>query len=528
MTFQSLKSADCLKSLPIKSENCQNQLHRHLYWHRHQKMKTTHSSVSSCIMALVAVSSVNTFVRAATSDISLVEFQDLLFSEVNSEVQQQSTELQDDRRLHGRFLRDDDVTPEAIDLWNGIIQHGWDVSESVHEIFPSSRRSLKSRNLTKNKTSDELLSGYIPFLVCSHSSEQMSAFSRLQPMIHRTDALLQDAIVVRNDPLKTCFHVSMQHEDAKLLRDSVTEENEGHSFTVAPMTDLMKIQVDSLSMIYEDSWSLPKKATEDEWERLVRVGLSVGHRMNLDAYEVNLIAKDIIDDILSLSSKSNSRRSLRKNSKDASSKFASISDTFSLTAIHNSYDQETRRLRKGTAYADANASNRWRRALEEGLEQDHSCEVMFEKLTLNAHYDNKGFDIVLNPTITSSTTNDKYNDGIEKECEKDHTCTASNNHCVASFVIALSTHPLILSIETESQVIADDYESQWITQTKSIGNRPLRDIGINGKDQVISIIDSGLDINHKYFGPTDGKVFEVSLSQHIFCLCFPNSKLFSS
>ena len=84
--------------------------------------------------------------------------------------------------------------------------------------------------------------------------------------------------------------------------------------------------------------------------------------------------------------------------------------------------------------------------------------------------------------------------------------------------MTLSTHPLVLSIDTEGPIIANDFESQWITQTKQVGNRPLRDIGINGKDQIISVVDSGLDINHKYFGPTSDKVFDVSIHISFFVL----------
>lgn len=153
----------------------------------------------------------------------------------------------------------------------------------------------------------------------------------------------------------------------------------------------------------------------------------------------------------------------------------------------------------------------WRRALQEGLEADHSCEAMLNNFQLSAHPNNEGFDIILNPSNKKTT---HHNDGIEiktLECEQEHLCSASNTHCVASLAMALSTHPLVLSIESEDQIIADDYESQWITQTKREGKVPLKDIlGLNGKNQIISIIDSGLDINHKYFGPTNKKVFNVS------------------
>ena len=150
-------------------------------------------------------------------------------------------------------------------------------------------------------------------------------------------------------------------------------------------------------------------------------------------------------------------------------------------------------------------SPHWSRALELGLEADHSCQAMFQMLHVDVHYDNEGFDIIFNRNDgieeEDINNNEEHNDDIEFEldvqCENDVNCSsASNKHCVASLVMALSTHPLVLSVESEGPIVADDYEAQWITQSKVEGKRPLRDIGINGTNQIISIIDSGLDIHH--------------------------------
>ena len=144
---------------------------------------------------------------------------------------------------------------------------------------------------------------------------------------------------------------------------------------------------------------------------------------------------------------------------------------------------------------------------------------MFKRLDVTVHFDNEGFDIVLNPS-PSSLNNDRiekfrnYHNGNsnndEIEIQLDSSSSASNNNCVASLIMGLSTHPLVLSVESEGPILTNDFEAQWITQSGTEGKRPLRDIGIDGTNQVISIIDSGLDINHKYFGPTDEKVFDVS------------------
>lgn len=163
-----------------------------------------------------------------------------------------------------------------------------------------------------------------------------------------------------------------------------------------------------------------------------------------------------------------------------------------------------------TAYNDN--SSRWTQSIELGLEADHSCDAMFEMTRLDVHFDNEGFDIILN------RDNDGVEEGLNKrECDdmeyeaqyenEVQDSSASNKYCVASLVMALSTHPKVLSVEVEKPITADDYEAQWITQSKVEGERPFRDIGIDGTNQVISIIDSGIDTEHNYFGPSGKMIF---------------------
>ena len=457
-------------------------------------------------------------------NISLVEFQDLLYSELNSEIEELSKKIvandgsdsdqhHEDIRLNGRFLREEDVTLPAEALWKRVVQHGWDLSQStVQDILALRHTQEKNRRRLDHVLTNfpDDLHKYHPFLVCSEtpSETEKSGFRRLEPVLKLTGALLEDNIIVRNDPNKTCAHVSMKYEVAQNLRESIERKENEDKISIVPLTDLMKIQVDTLTMIYEDSWTVPRFNSPDDWERLIRVGLSAGHRINIDTNEAEMIVDLIMRDMKSFGSKKRQHnRGLRARpaqnvlSRDTSS----LLDIFSVTAM--TYDLDHNMRRKLSAY---DIQNRWIRALHEGLGSDHFCEAMFNSLEVDVHKNNQGFDIMLNPR-KKSTTND--NDGIEKQtlkCEEDHQCLASNSHCVASLVMALSTHPLVLSIEAESPIVTSDYESQWITQSKVKGKRPLRDIGITGKNQVISVIDSGLDIDHKYFGPTDPKVFNVS------------------
>ena len=477
-------------------------------------------------LKIIILFSHNTF--SIARDISLVDFQSLLYSEVNSELEvilvkradtadTADTSFDDsvsrtDKRLQGRFLREEDVTELAQNLWQNIVQHGWNLFQSPSKVHPALSSAQKRRlDYSKSDTTDEM-QVFHPYLVCSETtSNTTSGFERLQPMLIRTGAFLQDELVVFNAPDKTCYHVSMQYENAKNLSEATTQEED--QISLVPLTDLMKIQVDTLTMIYEDSWAVPRVASLNDWERLIRIGFTAGHRMNVDSNEAETVAQDIIVDIRSFGS--------QKMKKDTSRRLKATNQTlandFSLTAMY-SKGGNLRKLSK-------HDQSRWLRVLEEGLESEHSCEAMFKSLEIKTHHNNQGFDIVLNPTEKSIN---HHNDGIENKtlkCEQANECTASNKQCVASLIMALSTHPLVLSIEAEGPILSSDHEAQWITQTKRKGSRPLRDIGVNGENQIISVIDSGLDINHKYFGPTDPKVFNVSQMLSFFLMLVFNSDL---
>ena len=85
---------------------------------------------------------------------------------------------------------------------------------------------------------------------------------------------------------------------------------------------------------------------------------------------------------------------------------------------------------------------------------------MFEDLDIIPTSDSFGFKIVLNPDTNSSKII-KDNDTITRT-----ESSASNVHCIISLIMGLSTHRNVLTIEVEDPITPDDYESQWISQSK--------------------------------------------------------------
>ena len=304
--------------------------------------------------------------KSTSPDMSLVEFQSILYSEINNEIEilQQQDPLREsllgnhDLRLRGRYLREDDVLAKPQDMWDEVVQHGWNMSRASYKFY----QKQHDRDL-KEKTNEHLMVS--PFLVCSRSAQEKSGYQRLQAMLEFTRAYLGDHIVVRNDSDKTCYHVSLEYEAAQKARESmglITDSTDDGNdyFTLVPLTDLMKIQFDTMTMISQDSWTVPSKGASDDWERVLRVGLSTGHRMGLNKDKVLDIASSIIDNIQSLGQAGLQRRQrILQGSKQYKDDFSvSLSDVFSLTVL----DKKT--IGQGTQYLrNYDRKVRWRQII---------------------------------------------------------------------------------------------------------------------------------------------------------------------
>lgn len=452
--------------------------------------------------------------------ISLRSFQDLLHTEMSDELDAIAQEVldiddSDDRRLIQDKQRLHTLT-EAQLIWEHVLDHGWHLSE---KLFSSSetlnQRGLLSREESSNNSTDISSddaspdgTSHFPFLICSRTPLLHSGSQRLHPMLQFTGAEEKDAIVISNDDYQTCYHISTSHEKAKFLDTAITNEE----YVIVPMADLMKISASTIKLVRGDTWSVPTPerrfqhiihGEEDsfDWERILRVSLVDG-REKLNEPGLTDKANNLMKKVMTMGQQGSAlrrkRRSLAANETlSDETDTLTITDAFSLTSALSvdTYDSRKRRALL-TSRTDI-----FSRSLSRGLEADHFCKKMFESLELRPVIENNGFDIVLNPT-TESPQPQKLDEITDRS-------SACNPDCVTSLIMGLSVLPEILTIEADLPITPDDYESQWITQSNSPGKRPFSDKGLTGKNQVVSVVDSGLDISHKYFGPTSSGIFQV-------------------
>jgi hypothetical protein len=419
-------------------------------------------------------------------------FRGLLYTEVHDEVDA----LHNERRTSNRnmLVVNNETSKDAQDLWTDIIAHGWSAIDESQILDTRARSMLHADNLKTDASSRKgRHEQAFPLLICnqnlSSGAERKRAIEKDLENIHR------GMIVVYNDKNQTCFHAGANSAEAIKLKKIATQADSG--YMLVPMTDIMKITANTFTEVNEYYW-VPKSSEvqkDDRWERMIRVTFTTGDQESATEDNAEARAKDIILYTISIGESGAENRRLADESIDNIDNHmpTSISAAFSLT----SRKKWSRRLQKEAKGRSEFLS----RSLGLGLEASHGCKRMFKDMNIVVQSDGRGFDIVLNPIGDESEFKGNHENpkgGIDS--------SASNVNCVTSLIIALSTHPSVLNVEVDTPVTPDDFEASWIIESKESSHTPFSDIGLTGNGQIVSIWDSGVQLDHRFIGPTHAKV----------------------
>eukprot|EP00804_Cyclotella_cryptica_P013914 CCRYP_002444-RC/>CCRYP_002444-RC protein AED:0.08 eAED:0.08 QI:101/0.77/0.6/1/0.77/0.7/10/144/934 len=71
--------------------------------------------------------------------------------------------------------------------------------------------------------------------------------------------------------------------------------------------------------------------------------------------------------------------------------------------------------------------------------------------------------------------------------------------CVLTLTLAIAAHPNVCSLDLRREVSTQNIIAQWITQSELENERPFFDSGLDGTGQVVSVSDTGIDVNNCYF-----------------------------
>lgn len=91
-----------------------------------------------------------------------------------------------------------------------------------------------------------------------------------------------------------------------------------------------------------------------------------------------------------------------------------------------------------------------------------------------------------------------------------------NVECYIDLLVEyLTRKPQVLSIELVSKTHILNDEAKWIIESSQTKIKPWKDIGITGLNEVVQVVDSGLDENHCYFRDANGVVDETPVSSNV-------------
>ena len=105
---------------------------------------------------------------------------------------------------------------------------------------------------------------------------------------------------------------------------------------------------------------------------------------------------------------------------------------------------------------------------------------------MEARIGNTGFDLLLNPLKGKNVASDEAS-------------SASNAACVCSLIAALSIHPNTLEISANRPIKLHNQLAQHIVQSGRPKETPFFEVGLTGKNQIVSVSDTGLSTSHCYF-----------------------------
>lgn len=80
--------------------------------------------------------------------------------------------------------------------------------------------------------------------------------------------------------------------------------------------------------------------------------------------------------------------------------------------------------------------------------------------------------------------------------------TGNSTHdqgCILTLTLAIAAYPAVCSLDLRREVSMQSTISQWITQSELEDKTPFFDSGLDGTGQVVSVSDTGIDLNNCYF-----------------------------
>lgn len=344
-----------------------------------------------------------------------------------------------------RFATDD--KPSDVErAWNDIVSHGWEMAISQDEDFL--------------------------FLVCHSSPDDLDGNRRLDDLLtaigkeHSSDYVE----TVHFDLHNLCVITPIQPVVAKELYELSTSS----CVTLCPLVDVIKMSPNIISQLIDFGTDMPttRHAEDDD---LVFVSSSAASKSiafslvpTTNVEKTNQMLQNITANIR-LHGERNLVQLSNATSEPTNISRLSLHDTFSITRASKASP-----LNKSARY--------WSRMLN----HDIDCSSIFSTIA-----------------IKSSATTSVYEIKVPS--------SPSTEACIVTILVGLASHPSVVHVGSISHnVDLHNLNAGWVVEgsvTSDTGKRerPWSVAGLNGSGQIVSVSDTGLDVENCHFLDINGR-----------------------
>eukprot|EP00592_Proboscia_alata_P010323 CAMPEP_0194355264 /NCGR_PEP_ID=MMETSP0174-20130528/3203_1 /TAXON_ID=216777 /ORGANISM="Proboscia alata, Strain PI-D3" /LENGTH=886 /DNA_ID=CAMNT_0039124481 /DNA_START=63 /DNA_END=2723 /DNA_ORIENTATION=- len=385
--------------------------------------------------------------------LSKEDFRSILTSEVDNEF--------------GLRLDDSSLSQES---WKDYIEFEWELARGSGETESNVKDRYNTLFGTRNRHASELFTNEDvkskadkihsrPFIFCNQEAGK-SGYERKLVIEQSLSDIGDDAPranVISNIDTMTCFYVSTSASVAEILVKTHPD------LIVQPLGSIMKMRQGLLKGIVENNANkfsaelCPGVATsienaERKWGDIIRTTFG------------------------------------KKSETEGTRRPLEAPDQFYWTSKKNSHVRDNLRypIDQNIAKDLLSQPDRelaWSRVMRGGIKSDHMCMDMFEKM--NATGVGEGDEIIITAFDNDSKTFDHV----------------ASTLCKLSFVATIATHPAICSMSHVPDIGVMNEEARWIVESGDSTSRstPWLDSGLTGAGQVVSLIDTGIDVDNCYF-----------------------------
>jgi hypothetical protein len=289
-----------------------------------------------------------------------------------------------------------------------------------------------------------------PYILC-HTGDNMSGYKRKLAIINA----LNNEVELN---LRTIYNAADYYCVYGLLYASVAAAVTGNELIVQPVIPSLKYMEYSM-----DAMQSMKAGTDITIEANLCPGVAMASENNTVHDDMDLMANAILAKLVP----------------------TSLAENLTSTISHGYYltSDAYFNITNGSGKALTERAKLWKGLLND-YQESGACHEVYQK-----H---------LKWTLDRATDTETGNSQVSIKFNTTGN-SAWDQGCILTLTLAVATYPTVCSLDLRRQVSVQNKLAQWISQSELEGQTPFFESGLDGTGQVVSLSDTGIDLDNCYF-----------------------------